>query len=314
MKNFCLALLMALLLMVPSAQAQVKLHFATQQEAREMIIESDAYTEGWGQFDIDCRALHPHATREQLLSFMQNQCLDFTPAEEDSVRSSLNRILARAEREGYYLPLPDEIVFVKTTMHEEGDALGYTRRNCIYLCPNLCEVKNLDRLVSHELFHILTRSSLAFKKRMYKTIDFKLLKESISFPQDIIDKRISNPDISKYDAYARLTLAGKERPCTMMIYTDKCYMGGSFFDYIKIGFIPLDRHHRPVVKDGHTVIYPMKACRDFYKKVGFNTGYVINPEECLADNFSIVMTRQGNTPLMPTPALIEAIKKALRKH
>ena len=149
MKKTCLALLMALSLMVPSALAQVKLHFATQQEAREMIIESDAYTESWGQFDIDCRALHPHATREQLLSFMQSQCLDFTPAEEDSVRNSLNRILARAGSEGYYLPLPDEIVFVKTTMHEEGDALGYTRRNCIYLCPNLCEVKNLDRLVSH---------------------------------------------------------------------------------------------------------------------------------------------------------------------
>lgn len=102
----------------------------------------------------------------------------------------------------------------------------------------------------------------------------ELLDREISFAQDVIDIRISNPDVGRYDSYARLTVDGKKDCYTMVIYSDRDYTGGSFFDYIKTGFIPLDDNFNPVVRNGKTVIVPIEKVTDFYEKVGRNTGYV----------------------------------------
>lgn len=278
------------LLFSTAMSAQVNLYFASTDEAKEMIAEDDSYTDGWGQFDFDSRVGHSNATREELRKFQKEQCREFNQEEKDSIQASFARLMDFAKKKNLELPLPEEIVFVKTTMAEEGGAGGYTRKNRIYVHEKIGLNRQIDKFIAHELFHVLTRNSKAFKSKMYDVISFKLLDKSIEFSKDIVDMRISNPDISKYDAYADLTIAGKTRPCTMMIYANKSFEGGSFFNYLKIGLIPLDENFNPIINDGQTVIYPLDECTDFYEKVGKNTRYVINPEECLADNFSLVMT------------------------
>lgn len=295
-----------------NAMAQVKLHFASKEEAQRMIVENDAYTNGLGQFDLDSRVGRTNANKAELHKFQKDQCLEFEQEEKDSIAHSMARLQAFAEKNGFHLPMPEEIVFVKTTMAEEGGAGGYTRQNRIYMQSGLHTHKSFDNFVAHELFHVLTRNSRAFKEAMYSIISFKLLDESITFSKEIIDMRISNPDISRYDAYAELTVAGEKRPCTMMIYANKSYEGGSFFSYLQLGLIPLDKDFKPVMEDGKTVIYPLSECSDFYDKVGQNTSYVINPEECLADNFCFVMTGKDSNDFK-TPSILEAIKNTLRE-
>ena len=71
----------------------------------------------------------------------------------------------------------------------------------------------------------------------------------------------------------------------------------------------LDDAFEPVKRDGKTVIVPLECAVDFYDQVGKNTGYVINPEECLADNFAIAIC--GTNKPLPNPELSERIIKVI---
>ena len=55
----------------------------------------------------------------------------------------------------------------------------------------------------------------------------------------------------------------------------------------------------------NSVIVPLERAADFYDLVGKNTGYVINPEECLADNFSYAVC--GTEKQLPNPEITERI-------
>lgn len=282
-KYFFTALLLAA---SSAAEAQVKLRFASQREARKMIVEKDNFIKGMGQFDLDCRVGHKGATRNELSRLQQDECREFSEGEQDTIRKYMQEIFDIAKAEGYNLPLPaEEVVFVKTTMKEEGGAGGYTRKNRIYLGQLPSDPKRLKALLSHEFFHVLTRNNAEFRRQMYGVIGFSVLDKEIVFGKDVTEARISNPDVSRYDSYAMLTVGGRRQPCTMMLQTKKEYEGGPFFSYVDICLIPLDDSLRPMVKDGKTVMYRLDECSDFYEKVGTNTRYVINPEECLADNF-----------------------------
>jgi hypothetical protein len=43
---------------------------------------------------------------------------------------------------------------------------------------------------------------------------------------------------------------------------------------------------------------------NFYDQVGNNTGYIMHPEEILADNFSIWMRSSDNAEKIATPGII----------
>lgn len=161
----------------------------------------------------------------------------------------------------------------------------------------------------HETFHILTRLNPGFKEKLYRAIDFNILPKEIEFPEDIRKSRISNPDVSRCDSYATFTIDGKPQNCTMIIYTNRPYTTGKFYQYINVGLIPLDESFKPLRESGKTVIYPLQKATDFFDKVGRNTGYVIDPEEVLADNFAIALL---NTPNVHTPELQKKVQELLK--
>ena len=96
----------------------------------------------------------------------------------------------------------------------------------------------------------------------------------------------------------------------MVIYANRPYTVGKFYQYINVGLIPLDKAFKPVRENGKTVIYPLQKAADFFDKVGRNTGYVIDPEEVMADNFAIAML---NNPNVKTPGLQKKVQELLKK-
>ncbi|MEO8310315.1 MAG: hypothetical protein ABI520_04000 [Caldimonas sp.] len=48
--------------------------------------------------------------------------------------------------------------------------------------------------------------------------------------------------------------------------------------------------------------------RDYLDKLGGNTGYIIHPEETMADNFALLVTRG----VARNPALLDRIEAVLR--
>ena len=291
------------------------LKFVDSREAAVMLSTPDKNTDNWGKFDIEARMGRPGATRGELLEKIKTYTCDFTQADKDSLVKAFNIFDKELSAKNLLLPLPDEFVIVKTTMAEEGGAAAYTRENIICVGEDVLKrvpANRLAVLIAHETFHILTRNNPAFRKAMYSLIGFNVFDKEIMFSKDITDRRISNPDVNRYDSYAMLTVDGEKRPYTMLIYSDKDYEGGSIFNYMKIGLVPLDGNNQPVRKDGRTVIVPLENAVDFYSLVGRNTDYVINPEECLADNFAIAVC--GTSKKLPNPEIVERILSVIRHH
>lgn len=288
--------------------------FATRAEAQMLITELDDYTRNWNQFDIDVRLQKPQGRKSALLQFAMDQTLNWSDEEKARISKTMKSLDTEIKKQKYNLEFPKEIVFVKTTQKEEGNAEAYTRMNWIAIGEEALKSSSdtdLKYLVAHELFHLLTRQNANFKKDMYQIIGFEVAEKEILFPSDLAEIRISNPDISRYDSYGTFTIGGQKQYCTMVIYTDKPYNGNTLFDYMKIGLVPLNGEFIPVQKSGKAIIYSLDEAEDFYTQVGKNTSYVINPEEIMADNFAYTLIGKKD---LPNPEIIQKTQKVLKAN
>lgn len=289
--------------------------FASLAEAQQIISQQDEFLSSLNQLDIDARLGKTGGTLDELIEKQKASCLEFTDEEKDMVSKGIMSIMKNLMAMNATGAMPrGEILFVKTTMAEELDAGGYTRGTTIYLGEQIFEMPEaeLNQILAHELCHVLTRTNPELKEQLYKAIDFKLLTNGASTADvsaDIAERWLSNPDVEKLSAYADFTINGNTVPCAMYIYLDKDYQAGNpVFPSMKTGLIALDDNLKPLMKDGKTVVYSTADATDFYTKMGKNTDYVIDPEECIADNFAFLAN--GITD-KPNPEILQRIMTAL---
>ena len=299
MKRFLITALLSLGLGVTGMYAQINLHYVDADQARVLLSQEDATTRQWSRFDYEARLGKKGGTRQELIHFIADQARNWSELDKQRMQEAADS-----------LTLPQEIKILKTTMAEEGGAGGYTRMDYIVVEEQIARMKpqQVSYLLAHELFHVLTRNNPDFREKMYKLIGFNIVPEEFEVPADLRDVIITNPDVNRFDSYARFRIKGEERPCAMLIYANKPYEGGSFFNYLTIGLMPL-KDGKAEQKDGKTVIYGIKDAENFFEQVGRNTNYIINPEEILAENFAFLLTRK---PVTGTPELIEKMRQALQ--
>ena len=289
----------------------ISYRFATQAEAQMLITDIDPFTNGWNRFDIDARLQKKGGKKSELLRWSINQTLTWDSHEKETVTQIMAQLQAQIKRLGSTLTFPQEIIFVKTTMAEEGNTPAYSRENWIALGEKTLNLeKTLKHFIAHELFHILTRNDKAFKRAMYQVIGFSILDNEIRFPLDFIEKRISFPDVSHYDSYGTFTINGTEQKCALIAYTDRAYESGLLSEYIQNGLIPLNEQNIPMQENGKTIIYPITKASDFYEKVGQNTDNISSPEEILAENFAYILMGKND---FPTPSIPEKMRNVLKK-
>ena len=291
----------------------INFRFATEAEARMLVGTDDDFTAGWSEFDIISRLQNESGTKADLVAFKQGEVRAWTESEKKVILDDmyeLNRIISK---EGYHLPFPEEVVLVKSTMKDEGGAGGYTQANWIALSEDWLGRADEDSrrsLLLHELSHILTRNSFEYKQRLYSALGFEVFADGLEYPEELLDIRVSNPDIAAYDSYGPFKVNGKVENCAMYLYADRPYEGGLFFEYVKVAFVPYDDQLEPKRSaDGKVVIYDISEIEDFFERVGENTNYIIHPEEILAENFVIAFMRK---PDVPTPKLQKRVYKVLR--
>lgn len=296
----------------PAYSDTICFRLATLEEAKKLMATEDSYTCNRSPFDIVSRLQNPKGTKKELIAMSIQELREWTDEEKDKIQHLTETINNIIRQEQFKLPLPKEIVLVKSTLNDEGGAGGYTRSNWIALADrfftHLPDTFH-QTLLLHETFHVLTRHSLDFKRKMYETIGFTVTDEELDYPKDLWDVHISNPDVGRYDSYATFIVEGKPEKCAMVLYADKPYTTGPFFQYMKIGFVPYDDQMKPKQENGKTIIYPMEKISDFKEKIGENTQYIIHPEEILAENFVLAFIDKQT---IPTPELKERIQKILK--
>ena len=296
----------------------VNFNFSSKEEGKYLISLQDTFINNLSPFDLEARCNFKDATKYDYLLFCRNNVLNWTDENIILIDGLLKEIDGEFKQRGMVIPFIDNINLVKTTSKEEGGAMGYTRGNTIYVADYIMykpKVK-IKEILTHELFHILTRSSFPFKQEMYSIIRFTALDKIIDLTT--MNQRcrfVSNPDVSNSCSYIELKdWDGKDHRLLMTTLARSNYHGGSLFKYIQPYFLELDSEHNimtygdnlPVRKSIYGEYY-----KDFIMKVGQNTGYMVNPEEILAENFRIAIL--GEIDEVPNPEIINNIRKSMIK-
>ncbi len=299
---------------------QIRYRFASGEEGTELLFANKEYYDGFSQNDLDFRMQKRNATMDEYLDFAREQILDFTDEEKKAIDKCFVWMSDVLKENGYTLPKIDEIVLIKMTDETEG-ALGFTHGTQIYLSESFCDLLTTEdeeliadyeyviyEIVWHELFHCLTRCNPTFRADMYKLIHFTVADKDFTIPPSAFEYHISNPDVEHHDSYATFHINGQDIECFTDFITTKHFEeeGELFFDFFETALIPID---------GSDVYYTSEQADNFYEVFGANTDYVVDPEECMADNFSYAMTfgMDGyDGEGYPNPEIIEGIMDYLK--
>lgn len=299
-----------------AAKQVLPYHFADKEEGGKLLMSCKDYYDGFTENDLAFRMQRTDATLEEYKAFAKDQVLDFTDEEKTLIDEYMARIEKKIADNGLHLPPLDEIVFVCTTMAEEGNVSGYTHGTHIYLGRDLLNGfisegtynSNLEYILAHEVFHCLTRCNPDFRAEMYKIIHFTVQEEEYEIPPSVKEYFISNPDVEHHNAYAEFMIDGEPVRCFLAAVTRKHFEkeGERFFDTLTAALVPVD---------GTDIYYYPEDAPNYNDVVGDNTGYTIDPEECMADNFSMAVVFGMKGPEgdgYATPEIIEAILSYLK--
>ena len=306
-----------LLLGTTGAKAELSLsknciiHFATVAEARARLAKRDVYIQGLSSFEraAKIKQAGPVSTG-QFIEFIQSQALEWTDAD----KAKLHRVIAAAKPKlaRYARHLPKCIDLIKTTGNDEG-AAPYTRGTSIILPRRRTgqSAKGLERLFYHELFHIISRGNSKLRDELYGIIGYQKCGE-VSLPGDMMPRRISNPDAPVVEHCIRVLKDGVSHWVAPVLFsrtpTYNPETGGTFFRYLEFRLMAIDRKNaKPILKDGKPILLKPDAVEGFYEQIGRNTGYIIHPEETLANNFVHLMTGKQGLKNPEIPKKIEQL-------
>lgn len=298
-----------------AASRQLTYRYASKEEGQELLLGNTEYYAGFSQNDLDYKMQQKNADMDSYLAFAKEQVQDFTDKEKKYLDEHMDKLLNHLEKNGYHLPELDEIIFIKTTMKEENDAGAYTHGTQIYISSEVIKIDMetqhnfIDIVLAHELFHCLTRCNPQFRADMYKLIHFTVVEEDYPLPSSVFEYHISNPDVEHHNSYATFRINGEDIDCFTDFVTTKHFekKGDSFFYTSTTALVPVD---------GSDIYYTPEQAENFYEIFGANTDYVVDPEECLADNFSFALVygmKGPNGNGYPNPEIIEGILNYLKK-
>ena len=296
------------------ARYDITHHYADKEEAIACYLSNDDYLNGMGSFELEFKVQKKGATLDELKDFAVTKMQEFSEEDKKILDKSLEEMAAMAAEKGYQLPELDEIILIKSTQEEESGSAAYTHGTQIYFSDYLIELlKSEDpekyqsgkELLWHELFHCLTRNNPDFRKDMYKIIHFTVTDQDFELPPSVKAITISNPDVEHHNSYASFKIKGKDVECFTGLISTKPFekKGDSFFYSMETALIPID---------GSDTYYLPEDASNFWDVFGQNTDYVIDPEECMADNFSYAMTYGLDGMEYKNPEIIESILDYLK--
>lgn len=291
------------------------LRFATLEEGRAALTKTDLFVRSLSRFDRQARLGTDRDVSDE--EFFRFVAAAVEPWPEDEVKTltaaaeSIHKRLA-----AYRLPFPAKVLLVRTSGKEEAGA-AYCRQNAVVLPGRLVtkySSADLERLLLHELFHVLSSHNPELRKSLYAIIGFKP-SPGIELPKSLRDRKITNPDAPTIDYHIEVTIEGELRAAAPVLYSSldkyKPDVRGTFFQHMlfKLMLIEqVDGRWRPVEVDGRAVVFDPKKVPSFMAQIGENTNYIIHPDEILADNFVHLALEHEK---LATPRIIAEMKKVL---
>lgn len=297
-----------------TAQSTVRL--ADVDEGASLLRSEDRFTAELSRFDRQCRLqTSAEVTLQDYLRFAGGEVLAWRKQDIRLLRPILHRIGMRFSE--FALPLPPEILLIRTTGREEGNA-AYCRQHAVVLPQSYLEdpAARLERILIHEFFHILSSHNAELRKQMYALIGFRFT-QPIVWPEPLMHRRLTNPDGPATDVVIKIEDGDEMRMATPILFASaenfEPQAGKKIFDYLVFRLMLLDpdgEHWKPREVDGELQLRAADEVPSFHRQIGRNTGYVLHPDEIMAENFVHLMME---TEDLATPKLVEQLRDLLTK-
>lgn len=286
-----------------------KFVFSSLENARDLVARSDVYSRLLTRFDLEAKVKNIKALIEQdYLQNAQKYLYSWHDFEIDYLTQLIKITEQKIKKKKYKFDLPDVIFLIKSAMHEEGGANGFTRAN--YIVFNLNSISL--HLFEHELFHIISRFNESKIGEAYEILGFQKCNE-VEIPSPFIDFKITNPDAPFNNYYIQLKHRGSDIEALMILYSNTEYSGGGFFSYLNKGLLVLEDEKgikKASVANGKLNILDYDEVEGLFSQIGKNTGYNIHQEELSADHFTLCLNDVEN---LPDQHLVDKLNKLLQK-
>ncbi|MFX1355651.1 MAG: hypothetical protein ACFFA8_00065 [Promethearchaeota archaeon] len=259
----------------------------------KLIAQKDDYIANFSKFDLQSRlGTSEEVSKEDLITFLSQQTIDWTQIEKDRIEKIFEEIENAYKQ--YQKILPAEILLIKTTGLDEGDA-AYTRKSCIYMPNSMIRwpYNELKELITHELFHIISTFYPKFRNNLYAKLGFTSCPE-LKMPEEYRELYVTNPDTVKKNCYVEFRdFNGSETKAAPFLYSEQPYKGGYFFRYFRFCFLTIqlkDSICYPVYKNSQPkFINAPQALYDLCEEIDpYNNQHRLHPEEILAYYWSLL--------------------------
>ena len=277
-----------------AAAEPLELNFLTSGQAAEVLRQQDDFVGHLSPFDRQARlnTAEP-VSQQQFLDYLSGQTLNWTVEDQHRVDTAWQSL--RPKLSQLHLPGPTTVDLIVTTGHEEGGA-AYTRGTAIVLPISLLSGRKLEGLLTHELFHVLSRANPTWRAALYTRLGFKPCLPP-AFPAEVQARRITNPDAPVLDWCWPQSDGTDYVPATLSSHGLYKPVTGGMFAYLQFSFWQLPRGE----------LQPILSA--YQERYGKNTGYLIHPEEILAEQFVFLVQRKK----VPDPTLVENLREWLQQ-
>ncbi|MBN8679998.1 MAG: hypothetical protein J0M29_17345 [Chitinophagales bacterium] len=245
------------------------------------------------------------AVLQDYVQYLKTDVESFTAEEASFVEGIIKKVYQTSTEVAPYL-FPDTLKLIKTKGRHYGDGVWYTRDNCIIIpADELGRKKTVPFRITmyHELSHVWSRLNPKQSDQAYKLIGFEGIGfQNLLIPPALAERVLYNPD--GVDIAQKITLKqenGTEIYAIPIIYANNkgwTETQKTFFAYLEFNLFQIEKQEdgkwKVLVKDdGFSSVIDLKAQPDFFRQIKDNTGYIIHPDEVLADNFAFIMQERN---------------------
>lgn len=301
--------------LVPIA-AETNIRFASVEQGQAVLGQRDRFVDAQSPWDRQARLKTDRAVSvDEYLKFAAGEVIAWSDADRQKLVAALEKVRERLRP--WRLPWPREILLIQTTGKEEGRA-AYCRQSAIILPKNIVGGRggeSLERLLLHELFHILSSHNDELRDRLYAVVGFARCGAAM-LPDDLGARKITNPDAPTIEHAIEIAVDDKPLRVVPILLADSAKYdaagGKEFFAHMQFRLLAVEKTAAGTVAarlvDGKPQLLDPAETPSYHDKIGRNTGYIIHAEEVLADNFVLLVTGETN---VKTPRILEEMRTAM---
>ncbi len=316
MRPLFAAWLVALACAAPFCAHAHGIAFASIEQGRAVLGARDEFVVRLSPFDRAARLRSAdEVSEDEYLAFARAAAREWSNDE----RSRLTRAFAAIEPKLTEL-LPElgaPILLVKTSGEEEGGA-GYTRAGAVMLPQALTDERELERLLAHEIFHVVSRNNPELKRALYAVIGFEQCGEVV-LPPALAARKMTNPDAPVNEHCIEVQVDGEDVwGMPILLARQERYdpaAGIPFFGYLTLSMLLVERPAggapaRVLERNGRPALVPFDRVTGLLEQVGRNTDYVIHAEEILASSFERLVLGEAGAR---SPDVLERMRAELAR-